>query len=444
LAVGLLLGLVVYLLTASLPPQQRMMAAIFVLVIFYWVTEPLPLYVTAILAAFLSGVLLGPAGRWLDLPPIDYTIFLASFASPVVVLLFGGFVMANVFSKNNLDIDFCQMILRRLGTRPQVILFGLMFVTSAMSMWMSNTATTAIMVATVLPVVRKLPAEANLRRALMLGIPFAANIGGIATPIGTTPNAIAIGLLAENGTNVSFLAWMLAGFPVMLLLLGITYLLLLVLFPTRRAHFELALADRPAFAHRGLVYTTFFVTVLLWITDTLHGIPASLVSLVPVVVFAVTGLLPKQRLRELPWDILLLIGGGIALGVGIKATGLADTLAAALIPGNLPQAGMVLLLCACVTCMATFMSNTAASNIILPIGLSIAVAAPAQVLVPIAICASLGMALPVSTPPNAIAYGSELIAARDMLKTGLIVSILGVLITVAYMQLLSHVLPRVL
>lgn len=444
LLAGPLIALLVYVLIPALPPQQRIMAGIFALTVFYWIAEPLPLYVTAILAAFLSGVLLGPAGRWMGVEPLDYTSFLASFASPVVVLLFGGFVMASVFSKNNLDLEFCQMILRRLGTRPPVILFGMMVLTAAMSMWMSNTATTAIMVTTVLPFVRKMPPEANLRRGLMLAIPFSANIGGIGTPIGTTPNAIAIGLLADAGTPVSFLSWMLVGVPVMLLLLVFTFLLLSAVFPIRRDSFEMQITDRPSTARRGFVYTTFFVTVLLWTTDRWHGIPAALVALVPVVVFATAGLLPKARLRELSWDILLLIGGGISLGVGIKQTGLADTLAAGLIPEGMSLAGSVLLLGFIVAAMATVMSNTAASNIVLPIALSAAVAAPQEMIIPVALCASFGMALPISTPPNAIAYGSELIEGRDMLRTGAVITVVGVLIAVAYVQLVHHLLPSFL
>lgn len=444
LAGGVLLAAVTLLLTAALPAQQRVMAAIFVLTVFYWITEPLPLYVTAILAAFLTSLLLGPASRWFGMAPLAYQPYLAAFASPVVVLMFGGFVMATVFSKNNLDIEFCQMILRRLGTRPQVILIGMMLLTAAMSMWMSNTATTAIMVATVLPFVRRLPPEAGMRRALMLGIPFAANIGGIATPIGTPPNAIAIGLLAESGHQVTFLAWMLASFPVMIGLLAVTYGLLTILFPIRRDQFQMEMGGRPSIAHRGLVYTTFFATVLLWMTDTLHGIPSALVALVPVVVFAIAGLLPKRRLREISWDILLLIGGGIALGVGIKQTGLADTLATTLLPSSLSPLGSIVVLGSAAALLATFMSNTAASNIILPIALSAAVAAPTTTLIPVALCASYGMALPISTPPNAIAFGSEMIEARDMFRAGLIVTVLGILVTLAYVQLLPKLLPSFL
>jgi sodium-dependent dicarboxylate transporter 2/3/5 len=144
--------------------------------------------------------------------------------------MFGGFVMADVFTKNNLDLEFCRLSIMRMGNRPRRLLFGIMLLTAMMSMWMSNTATTAIMLATILPIVRMLPRDASATRALILGIPFAANIGGIATPIGTPPNAIAIGMLADRGINISFLSWMIAALPLMIAILIITYLLLIVFF----------------------------------------------------------------------------------------------------------------------------------------------------------------------------------------------------------------------
>ncbi|MFH1682072.1 MAG: DASS family sodium-coupled anion symporter [Candidatus Eisenbacteria bacterium] len=441
LLIGLLLSVLVALALPRLPREQRVMAAVFVLTVFYWVTEPMPIFVTAVIGAFLSALLLGPLARLVGTAPVDYAIFLSPFASPVVVLLFGGFVLAHVFSKNNLDLEFCQTILARLGSKPNRVLFGIMAITALMSMWMSNTATTAILMAAVLPLVRAMPKDANLARALLLAIPFSANIGGVATPIGTPPNAIAVGLLAEEGTHVSFLAWMLAGFPVMMILLVLAYFLLRAFFPTKREHFSIAIDERPRVANRSLIYATFFATVLLWVTDWLHGIPSALIALVPLAVFAAAGLVTRRLVRELSWDTLLLIGGGLSLGVGIKQTGLADTVVAACLPSGLhPLAGLALF-SSLIAVVATFMSHTAASNILLPLALSVAGALPSRMAITVALCSSFGMALPISTPPNAIAYGSELIDARDMLRVGVLITVLGVVFTLAYEMLLFRLLP---
>ncbi len=441
LVIGLVLSVLVFLLLPNLPREQRIMAGIFVLAVFYWVTEPMPIFLTAAIGAFLSALLLGPLALLVGAKPFDYTIFLSPFASPVVVLMFGGFVLANVFSKNNLDLEFCQTILVRLGSKPNRVLFGIMAISALMSMWMSNTATTAILMAAVLPLIRAMPKEAKLARAILLGIPFAANIGGIATPIGTPPNAIAIGLLHEEGTHVSFLAWMLAGFPVMMILLVITYFLLRAFFPTRRDHFAIAVDERPRVANRTLIYATFFATVALWVTDWIHGIPASLIALVPLAVFSGAGLVNRRLVRELSWDTLLLIGGGLSLGVGIKQTGLAETVVATCVPAGLhPLVGLALF-SAGVAVLGTFMSNTAAANIVLPLAISVAGALPERMGITVALCSSFGMALPISTPPNAIAYGSELIDARDMLRVGIAVTVFGVALAFAYQVVLFKLAP---
>jgi len=445
LIIGPLLALGLLLLLAALPDplpmEQRLMAAIFVLAVVWWITEPVPLYVTGMLAAFLSSLLLGPLADTFGARAFDYRDFLSPFASPVVVLLFGGFVMARVFSKQNLDLEFSRLCLARLGRRPKRVLFGVMLLTAGMSMWMSNTATTAIMVASMLPLVRGLPRSSPIARAFLLGIPFAANIGGMATPIGTPPNAIAIGLLADRGIHLSFLSWMLGAFPLSMILLGIAYGLILLFFRFGNDEIEIELPKGDGSSHRGLIYGTFAVTVLLWLSDALHHVPSALVALLPVSVFSLAGLFAKEQLRDIAWDILLLIGGGLALGVGIQQTGLGLSLVKAMALDSLSPTAATLVLGALMAALATLISNTASSNIILPLAMTVAAAAPTQMAVSVGLCASLGMALPISTPPNAIAYGSERLSVKDMAKVGLLITVLGLLLTVVYERVLFQWAP---
>ncbi|MCP4545981.1 MAG: DASS family sodium-coupled anion symporter [bacterium] len=443
LLLGALIAVLSGLLLKDLPGSQRVMASIFIMVVFYWITEPVPIYVTGILASLACGLLLGPLAHLFGNETLNYRDFLYPFASPVVVLMFGGFVMARVFSKNNLDLEFCRLCLSKLGTRPGRILFGMMILTAIMSMWMSNTATTAIMVASILPIVRALPRGSNLARAFMLAIPFSANIGGIATPIGTPPNAIAIGLMADQGLQISFIGWMVAAFPLMLVLLVITFFLIRLFFPLGKDDLELSISAGGAAANRNLVYSVFGITVLLWLTDYFHHIPSALVALVPVSVFTVTGLFKKEQLRDVSWDILLLIGGGLALGVGIKQTGLGLTVVQSLALDGLPPFTAMLIMGTVMALLATFISNTASSNIILPLAMMLTITAPAVMSVTVALCASFGMSLPISTPPNAIAYGSGLIETRDMAKVGALVTIVGVLLTVAYQSGLFKLFPAI-
>jgi solute carrier family 13 (sodium-dependent dicarboxylate transporter), member 2/3/5 len=438
---ALTLILILGLVPEPLPVEQRLMAGIFVLAVTWWIAEPVPLYVTGMMAAFLSSLLLGPLAAPLGAQTFDYRDFLSPFASPVVVLLFGGFVMARVFSKHNLDLEFSRLCLARLGNRPRRVLFGVMLLTAGMSMWMSNTATTAIMVASMLPLVRELPRSSPVARAFLLGIPFAANIGGMATPIGTPPNAIAIGLLADQGIHLSFLSWMLGAFPLSLILLLVAYGLILLFFRLGDDAIEIELPKGNGSSHRWLIYGTFGVTVLLWLSDALHHIPSALVALLPVSVFSVAGLFAKEQLRDLAWDILLLIGGGLALGVGIQQTGLGLSLVQAMALDSLSPAMATLALGALMAGLATMISNTASSNIILPLVMTVAAAAPTQMAVSVGLCASLGMALPISTPPNAIAYGSERLSVKDMARVGVLITVLGLLLTVVYEHVLFQWAP---
>jgi sodium-dependent dicarboxylate transporter 2/3/5 len=441
LIIGVLLSVCTFFVLYKLPIPQRLMAAIFVMTVFYWILEPIPMYATALLAAFLCALWLGPAAALFGHKPVAYDIFFAPFSSPVVVLMFGGFVMADVFTKNNLDLEFCRLSIMRMGNRPRRLLFGIMLLTAMMSMWMSNTATTAIMLATILPIVRMLPRDASATRALILGIPFAANIGGIATPIGTPPNAIAIGMLADRGINISFLSWMIAALPLMIAILIITYLLLIVFFRMDDQPLDLKLPKETTAANRNLVYTVFFITVLLWMTDFLHRIPPALVALLPVVIFAIIGLFRKEHLREISWDILFLISGGLVLSVGIKHTGLGITVVNALALDGLSPFFALLILCSIIAILSNVLSHTAASNIILPLALTIGSISPSLMGISIAICASYGMSLPLSTPPNAIAYGSQMVSIKDMAKIGIFITLIGIILTVLYEYALFGLFP---
>ncbi len=442
LLAGPLLGLGTAALLGGLPPEQRIMGGLFTLTVFYWIAEPIPLYVTGILAAFLSALFLGPLAPHFGGEVMNYRQFLHPFASPVVVLLFGGFVMAKIVSKLNLDLEFAQTVLSRLGGSPSRLLGGLMLLTAFMSMWMSNTATTAIMVAAVLPLVRSLPEGSNLSKAFLIGIAFSANVGGIATPVGTPPNAIALGLLAESGQGLSFFTWMVAALPVATLLLALVFVLLRYFFPVKGGSIHLEIPKAPRTMHRKKVYATFGLTVLLWVTDAFHHIPPALVALLPVIAFSAGGLLDKRELRDLNWDILLLVGGGLALGTGIKETGLGDSLVAALDLGGVSPLILTLGMSLLIALVATFMSNSAAANTILPIAMTVAAAGESvPIIVTVTLCASLGMALPISTPPNAIAYSSEMLRVKDMAKVGVLVTLVGVLLTLFFERFLFQALP---
>ncbi len=308
------------------------------------------------------------------------------------------------------------------------LLAGVLGVTALFSMWMSNTATTAFMLTLVMPLVARLPEGDGARKALLLAVPFAANIGGLGTPIASPPNAIALGYLQRAGVSLGFLEWMLFAVPLVLVLLafaGWVIAKVCRMEPGRAARLELG---APALTGRGrVVVAVFALTVALWVSEGLHGLPAAVVALLPLVLLVVTGLIDRTDVNRLDWDVLLLIAGGLALGYGLESTALDERVVAAL-----PAArgfGLVLVMMGLTLTLSTFLSNTAVANLLLPVGLAAALAVggdPQGVVIGIALAASLSMALPISTPPNAMAYATGEVAARDMRLAGAVVGLVGI------------------
>ncbi|MBU8922896.1 MAG: DASS family sodium-coupled anion symporter [Bacteroidales bacterium] len=425
LSIALAAGYAVTLIRPDgLSDAGRITFGIFTTAALLWIIEPFPLYVTSFIIVFLEVVFLGRFGGPLGLDKSGYTMFLTPFFGSVVLLFLGGFVMASAVKRYGLDERISRSILRHVGTRPSRVLLGMMITTAFLSMWMSNTATTALMIAVAIPVIKSIPHEEPFRKAIILGIPFAANIGGIGTPIGTPPNAIAMGILEQMGRGMSFAGWMLRGIPVVIVLLTICWILLCRLFPAGVKNINMSIpVDEEKLDHKSIfILVVFAVVVLLWLTGGIHGIPSSIVAIIPLVVFFGLGLLGDDDLKEMGWGILFIIGGGMSLGVAMKQSGLADW-----IVGLIPFAGMeifliLLIFAVAAAVMTTFISNSATANLLMPIVTGIAAVAPETSAVTVAIAASAAMILPISTPPNAIAYGSGYVQIRDMIKGGSIIT----------------------
>jgi sodium-dependent dicarboxylate transporter 2/3/5 len=419
--------------------------AVFLLAIVLWVTEAIPLYATAAGIIFFQILLISDEAL-VALPEgfaaPGYADFYAVLAHPVLMLFLGGFFLANGASRFRLDRSMARVLLRPFGDAPRMILLGLMVVTAGFSMFMSNTATTATLMAVVLPVIASLEGDDRLRVSLALSIPIAANIGGIGTPVGTPPNAIALGGLGDAGVDVSFLEWMAMAVPLVVALLAFAWLLLVWLFPAKAGSVRLQIdADFDRSRDARIFYATFALTVALWLTEPLHGIKATIVGFVPVVVLLATRVFRSRDLQRIQWHILWLVAGGLALGIGVASTGL-DVWLIDLVSWDTMPAWLVAALLALVALvMSTVISNSAAANLLVPIGLTLA-ASPAIELDPIrvgffiAIGASLAMALPISTPPNAIAYSTGATRTADMARAGLAVGAVGLVLFVAVGPLL--------
>lgn len=435
LGAALACGIVAYFLPLpGIPEPARRCLGIIAAAAWLWVTEAIPLYSTSFLVVLLEVVLLaGP----LKLEP---AVFIAPFFDNVIMLFLGGFVLSETLGKFGLDTLLAGAILERTGSKPRRVLLGMMFVAAFLSMWMSNTAATALLIGMGLTVIRGLPDDDPFRTALILGIPFAANVGGIATPIGSPPNAIAIGILAKQGIRLSFSQWMLFGLPITVLLFFFIWWLLLRLFPPRCAAVSLPPARRePLNQRQKAIIVVFAVTVLLWLTAELHRIPASVIAVIPALVFTGFGFLDTDDFGRIGWNILILMGGGLSLGVAIRSSGLADWLLASLRLDGMSPLVLAAVLMLAAMAVTTFISNTSAAAMLLPLvaGLS---THPVPLVLAAGIGVSLSMLLPISTPPNAIAYGSGLVKVRTMARAGALVCAGGLVVVLAGVFAVSKLL----
>jgi sodium-dependent dicarboxylate transporter 2/3/5 len=437
LAAALTVGVLVSRLQpAGLSEAGRITLGIFTVAAVLWMLEPFPLYVTSFVIVILEVILLARTGGPLGLDAKGYTIFLDPFFDPVVVLFLGGFVMARAVKRYELDERISHFILGRSGSEPRKVLLGMMITSALLSMWISNTATTALMIAAAIPIVRTLDKDEPFRKAVILGIPFASNIGGIGTPIGTPPNAVAIGILAQLGQRVTFFQWMLRGIPVVAVLLTLCWYMLCRLYPPRVAAVTLRLRkDEPLDRRSTFVLVVFGAVVLLWLTSGVHGVPSAIVALVPLVVFFGLGLLEHEDLEDLGWGILFIIGGGMSLGVAMRESGLSSWIVEQVPFAGLGTFGILLAFAAAAALLTTFISNTATANLLIPIVIGVAAVAPRTGAVVVAIASSAAMILPISTPPNAIAYGSGEVRVGDMMRAGGIITAFSVVFVALFVHM---------
>lgn len=434
LAIALLAGYAVSRFhPEGLSEAGRLTLGIFSTAAILWVVEPFPLYVTSFIVVILEVILLGRPGGPLGLKANGYSIFLHPFFDSVIVLFLGGFVMATAIKRYGLDGRISRNILRRTGTRPGRVLLGMMITSAFLSMWISNTAATALMIAVAIPIVSAFPADEPFRKAIILGIPFASNIGGIGTPIGTPPNAIAIGILANMGHRIAFIEWVYRGMPVVAILLVISWLVLCRLFPPRVTEIALDLRQEGKMGRKPkFVLAVFCAVVLLWLTTGWHGIPSAIVALFPLVIFFGLRLLRDEDLQDLGWGILFTIGGGMSLGIAMRASGLSQYIVDQVPFEGMGSLGILLIFAGAAAAMTSFISNSATANLLLPIVVGVSALEPKTGAVVVAIAASAAMILPISTPPNAIAYGSGYIAVKDMARAGIIITAIAVIVTVFF------------
>jgi sodium-dependent dicarboxylate transporter 2/3/5 len=327
-------------------------------------------------------------------------------------------------------------MLKPFGSNPSRVMLGLMSITAIFSMFMSNTATTAMMLSILAPVLTLFPDKDKGKIGFALSIPIAANLGGIGTPIGTPPNAIALKYLTGENA-VSFGEWMVFGLPFVIIMIAIGWLLLARIFPSSIKQIDLNMKGKFLKTRKAIiVYITFAVTILLWLSDFLHGMNAYIVALIPVAVFTVSGIITKADLKTVSWDVLWLVSGGIALGLGLEKSGLAQHFIDSIPFGSFPAYALIISATLLAAVLANFISNTATANLLLPIVAALAASLDSlqpfggvqNLVIMTTLSCSMGMLLPVSTPPNALAFGTGYFETKDMVKVGSIIMVIGYLV----------------
>ena len=435
---------------------EHRVIALFFLAATLWMTEIIPIYATSILIIVLelitissSGlhVLIKNAGTPAFGDVIPYQEIMNTFSSPIILLFLGGFFLAMASTKYRLDQNLARVLLKPFGKNPTHIIMGLMIITAFFSMFMSNTATTAMMLSIVAPVLLYFDQKDPGKIGLALCIPLAANIGGLGTPIGTPPNALALKYLTGLDA-IGFGQWMSFGVPFVIILLAIAWYLLVRMFPPDMKEVSLDIKGEFLKTPKAMiVYATFCLTILLWLFDFVHGMNSYTVAMIPVGVFLSFNIINKEDLKRISWDVLWLVSGGIALGLALAKSGLAEHLVTS-IPFNDFSPFVIIVLTALLSAlMANFMSNTATANLLLPIIATIGVTVVSleplggskMLVLGTALAASLGMALPISTPPNALAHATGVIQTKDMMKIGLIVGCIGLLLVFLTLYILKLV-----
>ncbi len=434
---------------ASFTKVQNYVLFLLFFAISLWVTEAIPPFSVSILIVGFLVFVMGKSEAY------DAIQYLQTWSDSVIWLFLGGFFLAEAMKKNKLDLLLLKAVLPKFGNNPVYVLWGLMLVTAIMSMLMSNTATTAMMIATISPLFTRLNESSNLSKALLLGIPAAASVGGMGTIIGSAPNAIAVGALEKLGHPISFLEWMMVGTPLALILLFIFWRVLVKKYEinkTESLDFSF-LQETPAihsnrveFLHKIIVLVILAVTLFCWLMSKWIGIPVAAASGIPIVGLTITGVLSEKDIRQLPWDTLMLVAGGLALGLAIEEQRIAAHFVEQISHIQVSFIMLLSLFGFITVILSNFMSNTAATTILIPMGVSLLAMVGGNDIHPmilplvIGLSASCALFLPVSTPPNAIAFSTGLIKQSEFRLGGVIIGFLGPILSMLWILAISPLL----
>ncbi|MEJ6625672.1 MAG: SLC13 family permease [Flavobacteriaceae bacterium] len=460
--IGLILGPLLFIIIKGcnlsfLSPEAITVIGLALWMVCWWITEAVSISVTALLPLIVF-----PLFNVMSMNEVG-----ANYGSSIVFLFFGGFVLALALEKVNLHRRIALTIIQKTGTTPNRVILGFMLATAFMSMWISNTASTVVMLPIALSVIQLLVKsdgeftvqEQHFSLSVMLGIAFSANAGGIATVIGTPPNSILIGLLEnEYNIQISFFKWMSIGLPFSVVMIAIIYFILTrwmfsnkgIAFASSNELIAQKLQDLgPVTAQEKHVLRVFAITVFLWVFRTVLnsffpslGLSDTIISMgCAVALFAIPHKFKKgifilewKDTQRLAWGILILFGGGLALAKGMSTTGIVSLITDAIAAANLNVLITASLLILLMLFMTELMSNVALVAVLAPVvaGIALGLEIPIlYLLIPVTMASSCAFMLPMATPPNAIVFASGYVKVAQMARVGIIINLIAVVLLIA-------------
>jgi len=420
-----------------------------------WISEAIPAFAVSLLIIALEIILLGFPNFNFAEGSDDWKVYLQPWSSPIIFLFLAGFIMASAASKTKLDIWLAKKILFLVGSKPYNIITGLIGITFVLSMFISNTATAAMMMTILIPILSHIKETNPFRKSIFLAVMVGANLGGMSTIIGTPPNAIAVGILGSSAP--SFIGWMFFALPPAIIVTLILRFVIIRLYPSNELVIDLNVIEevehfddstkkfskKPTFPSwkKYVTMILFTTTILMWLTGPLHHIPTTVVSLIPIIGFTLFGIIDEDDIVRIRWDVIILIIGGLSLGLAVSKSGLDMWLATLISTDGITILLLMFIFSYLVVLISNFMSNTAATNIMLPIVIAISITisqeATQMVIVAVALSASFAMSLAVSTPPNAIIYASKKVGSKDFLILGAIAGVIGPIVVISWLYLVD-------
>jgi sodium-dependent dicarboxylate transporter 2/3/5 len=434
------MSLTIWLRDSGFTQSQDYVLFLLIFSIGLWLTEAIPPFAVALFIMAYLVFMLGNSR--FNAHPEPVSPYVQTFSNSIIWLMLGGFFLAESMTKTGIDAEFFRFCIRLSGKRPKHILLGVMLTTMVASMLLSNTATTSMLIATMTPLLNKLKGD-PFSKALIVGIPLAATLGGMGTIIGSPTNAIAAGELENIGVTVSFLNWMTTGIPLAIVLTLISWWVLKSKYIKGEDQINMEWEDssrdfqKISKSDRIIVLTILLITIGLWMTSVLHKLSVAQVAAIPIVFLPMVGIIKAKDVRSIPWDTLLLVAGGLSLGLALQQTHLLEHFAKHIIATQFSTYTLVIVLAYITMLFSNIMSNTATSTILIPLGIYLMPDHASQIAVIIGLAASTALLLPISTPPNAVAYSTGMVKQKEFLTGGLLVGLLGpILIVLAIMLIM--------